>query len=587
LELSVAEFQLERDTLLTLTFRFSALFCLFAKEEKVFSLFPRHPYKYDARLTTGFGLMPLWRELNVLSVSLTISALALLSVASPVRSQVAGCIPQQLKSVSTLRKVSPGLRSLLNRPLPEAKLPVIVQMDGASSGALYSSLKAHASQGIVPHATALGGHGVYKLMLTPAQVAALDANPHVRHLSHDQPIGACSDYTAQTVGADVAWNTNGLTGNGVVVAVVDSGIAPHPDLDGASRIVGWVDLVNGQTTPYDDFGHGTHVAGIIGGNGGVSIGYGFNPSLKKIAPHVQFVGVKVLDHNGQGSVSNVIAGINWCIANKSAYHIQVINLSLGTGVSESYTSDPLCQACEQAWQAGILVVVAAGNNGRAVPSDPNSAAVYGTINSPGNDPYVLTVGAMNTMGTAARADDKIASYSSRGPTIGDLIAKPDLVAPGNQIDSLSAPNATLYNSYPANIADPNYGAPAGSNSYFRLSGTSMATPVVAGAAALLLEADPTLTPDTIKARLMTTANFWDNGDPFSYGLGYLNIPAALASTAHATQAALSPSVTPNADGTVTFNNLIWGAVLSNLWCNRWYDLTVMSVYVCQLMAECL
>ena len=186
-----------------------------------------------------------------------------------------------------------------------------------------------------------------------------------------------------------------------------------------------------------------------------------------------------MDHNGASTDSVVIAAINQAIVLKSRYNIRVINLSLGRPIYETYKLDPLCQAVEKAWQNGIVVVVAAGNNGRYQPTDG-----YATVTSPGNDPYVITVGAMKTMGTPTRVDDLIASYSSKGPTVVDAIVKPDIVAPGNLLVSLEAPSSTLYMQYPGNRVANNYyingGNSASSSSYFTLSGTSMATGVVSG-----------------------------------------------------------------------------------------------------------
>jgi serine protease AprX len=154
----------------------------------------------------------------------------------------------------------------------------------------------------------------------------------------------------------------------------------------------------------------------------------------------------VLDANGAGYVSDVIAAIDQAIQLKSTYNIRVINLSLGTPVYESYKLDPLCQEVEAAWKAGIVVVVAAGNYGRSNTMGVNG---YGTVASPGNDPYVITVGAMKTNGTNYRSDDSVASYSSKGPTAFDFIVKPDLVAPGNNVVSLMAPNSTIAAQFPA------------------------------------------------------------------------------------------------------------------------------------------
>ena len=183
----------------------------------------------------------------------------------------------------------------------------------------------------------------------------------------------------------------------------------------------------------DQYGHGSHVSGIIAGTGKNSLGSNYFYTFKGIADGANLINLRVLDQNGAGTDSQVIAAIQTAIQLKSKYNIRVINLSLGRPVYESYTLDPLCQAVEQAWKAGIVVVVAAGNDGRNNNAGTNG---YGTIAAPGNDPYVITVGAMNSMGTSSRADDHIASYSSKGPTLFDHIVKPDLVAPGNRIISL-------------------------------------------------------------------------------------------------------------------------------------------------------
>src|SRR5262249_10975398 len=169
---------------------------------------------------------------------------------------------------------------------------------------------------------------------------------------------------------------------------------------------------------FDRYGHGTHVASILGGNAKMSSGPGYTHTFRGIAPNVKFVNLRVLDGNGKGTDSMVISAIQRAIALKSTYNIKVINLSLGRPVMESYLQDPLCQAVEQAWKAGIVVVVAAGNEGR---NNSKGTQGYGTITSPANDPYVITVGAMKDMKTVVRGDDFIASYSSKGPTLFDQI----------------------------------------------------------------------------------------------------------------------------------------------------------------------
>ena len=272
----------------------------------------------------------------------------------------------------------------------------------------------------------------------------------------------------------------------------------------------------------------------------------------------------MLDLNGSGSDSNVIAAIEQAIALQSTYNIRVINLSLGRGIFVSYTQDPLCQAVEAAWKAGIVVVVAAGNYGRVSVNGSNG---FGTITAPGNDPFVITVGAMKSNGSSNPAAETKASFSSKGPTTYDHVVKPDLMAPGNDIVSLSAPGATLEASYPSELVNGS----DGNNDYFTLSGTSMATPVVSGAVALLLQQNNALTPDQVKARLMKTTykawptstsayvphllqTFTDFYDLLSVGAGLLDMQNAVADTnvAPATVgAALSPSVTVNSKGAVS------------------------------------
>src|ERR1700676_3075209 len=314
-------------------------------------------------------------------------------------------------------------------------------------------------------------------------LAALEANPEVVSVSIDHPMSVMDDLTDGATGVRAAWNA-GYNGSGIGVAVIDSGINDsHPDLqnaDGTSRVVYHQDFTGTPTTntngaQYDLYGHGTHVAGIIGGNGSLSGG-----QYAGVAPGVNLIDLRALDVNGAGSDSTVIAAIQQAIALKSTYNIRVINLSLGRGIPTSYTQDPLCQAVEAAWNSGIVVVVAAGNYGRLSVNGSNG---FGTITAPGNDPLVLTVGAMKAMNTYSRTDDQKASFSSKGPTTYDHVVKPDLVAAGNSVVSLAAPGATLETTYPRALV----AGIDGTDEYFTLSGTSMATPAVSGAVALMLQ----------------------------------------------------------------------------------------------------
>lgn len=395
----------------------------------------------------------------------------------------------------------------------------------------------------------------------------------VKGVSEDATVIKEDIFTVEHSGSDAAYEDFGLTGRGVGVAVLDTGVRKHSDFSreaqgggGGSRLAAAVNFApdaRSKDGDEDDCGHGTHVAGIVAGNGRASSGPHCYRTFLGVARAASVVSVRVLDGTGQGNVSTAIRGIEWAIANRGRYNIRVLNISFGHDVGESYQTDPLCLAVRQAWEAGIVVVCAAGNSGRLnnapVPGAQNEGwgIRYGSIQCPGNSPYVITVGAMKA--GAIRAADRVASYSSRGPTRLDFVLKPDLVAPGDGVISLLARNASL--------GDANNGAnlvplssyrsggnPNDSDRYLRLSGTSMAAPVVAGAAALLLEQEPGLSPDSVKARLMLTADKWvgpeGRGDVCTFGAGYLNIPAALASPLWAGSTSLSPALARDTAGNV-------------------------------------
>src|SRR2546430_1441178 len=440
----------------------------------------------------------------------------------------------------------------------------------------------------------------------------LRRDPDVADISPNCPLRGTGtstlDYAGEAVNASVALQQWGLDGTGIGVAVIDSGVTAVGDLywwnpsnqTYGSRVVYSQSFVPGTTDTSDLYGHGTHVAGIIAGAGWFSTGSNFTHTFKGIAPNANIINLRVLDQNGAGTDTSVIAAIQTAISLKSTYNIRVINLSLGRQVYESYTVDPLCQAVEAAWNAGIVVLAAAGNQGR---NDSAGTEGYGTISAPGNDPYVITVGVMKTANTPTRIDDTIASYSSKGPTAYDYVVKPDIVAPGNQVVSTLAPNASLLGS-PTDVYLSEYSSStttttssggnnknnkknncstvatnAISTSYMRLSGTSMATPVVSGAAVLLLEQNPNLTPDQVKARLMKTASktfpasssatdpatgitYTDYYDIFTIGAGYLDIAAALSSNDPAGASAASPTAvydpTTQSVSLVTGTSVVWG-----------------------------
>jgi serine protease AprX len=409
-------------------------------------------------------------------------------------------------------------------------------------------------------------HG-YAAQVPAAAVEALGEDPEVDHISYDSPVKSHLDVAYGAVKADLAFSDFGLQGSGVGVAIVDTGVAWHQDLvryGSNNTNVTEIEIVGHEGGLADYFGHGTHVAGIIAGNGAASTGGQYYRTFKGVAPNVNIYSVRALYPDGTGYTSDVLAGVNWVIGAKAAYNIRVLNLSLGHPVYESYTTDPLCKAARAAYDAGILVVVAAGNDGKI-------GSGFGTITSPGNEPSTLTVGAMDDARTVTTTDDTLAPYSSKGPTLVDHVVKPDLVAPGTRIVSLRDPGSYLdtnYHSYTLQLGD--YSRPTNNSQdgvYYTLSGTSMAAPFVSGAAALLFRKDPSLNPATVKARLMQSA-VKDTALIFQTGAGELDIDAALKATGYAASA-MSPLSSLGSDGYVYMQNLslIWGV-----------DWTTLSVY---------
>jgi serine protease AprX len=352
------------------------------------------------------------------------------------------------------------------------------------------------------------------------------SHPAVSQIDLDRPIAKHNFRTSLTVGARPVQAGLGLTGAGVGVAVVDSGIATwHDDLTnrtatlypfGNQRLSAFVDFVTGNPNPYDDDGHGTHVAGIIAGNGYDSLG-----QKAGVAPDASLVSLKVLDANGSGTISNIIAAFDWIVANHDQYNIRVVNLSVGAGIYESYWTDPLTLAAKRVVDAGVAVVVAAGNLGKDAAGLPQ----YGGITAPGNAPWVITVGASSTIGTADRSDDTMAGFSSRGPTWKDFSAKPDLVAPGVGTISLASPLSTFYTTKAQNLLPGSVSTP--DMPYLALSGTSMAAPVVTGTIALMMQANPALTPNLVKAILQYTAQPYAGYDSLTQGAGFLNTLGAV------------------------------------------------------------
>ena len=329
---------------------------------------------------------------------------------------------------------------------------------------------------------------------------------------------AAASTLRETLGLPARPSSTMPSGAGVTVALIDSGIDPRNGF--GRRITGFYDFTRGgvPALPSDEFGHGTHVAGLIGGNSGPYLG---------VAPDVNFVGLKVLDKDGQGSTSDVIKAIEYVIANKNRLGVQIINLSLGHPIFAPASQDPLVAAVERASAAGLIVVTSAGNFGSKSSS---GQPAYTGITSPGNAPSALTVGAADTKNTVTRVDDVVAPYSSRGPTWFDGFAKPDVVAPGTKLVSDANSDETLFNLLPLNQVT------VIGRKYLQLSGTSMAAGVTTGVVALMVDAhnragyfrQTALTPNLVKAMLELSAIPIAQADPLTQGAGEINANGAIA-----------------------------------------------------------
>lgn len=339
-------------------------------------------------------------------------------------------------------------------------------------------------------------------VLTASSIEKLmNSDCSIKKISYDRKVTALLDVASPSIHA-TQLNEQGLTGKDINIAIVDTGVYPHEDLTQPSdRIVAFKDFVNNQTDPYDDNGHGTHCAGDAAGNG-----FSSNGKYRGPAPEAGVIGVKVLNQIGSGSLSTIVSGVQWCIDNMEEHQIDVISLSLGAEADDSNCNDPLVQIVEQAWAAGMVVCVAAGNSG------PDKR----TIGTPGISSKVVTVGAIDDQNTVNRSDEVIASFSSRGPACGEE-SKPDLLAPGVNIISLRAPGSFLDKTAKSGRVDSNY---------FSLSGTSMATPICAGAAALVLQNNSGISPDQVKQNLLQGSV--DRGLPaYAQGEGYLDVQQAV------------------------------------------------------------
>jgi serine protease AprX len=466
---------------------------------------------------------------RLLGISCALVVLALGAAVSPARAQLLLPAPPPVGTQSlNADKIDPALLALMQAD-PQKLLPVIVEMQQPLSPFIGAPNVDRALEAL--DLLRVYGISVAALSLidgaagfaNAAGIDALSLVPTVAFIHHDAtvgpqpsappPVAAPADQVSgvypQVVKADRVWQ-QGISGNGVTVAILDSGIAADADLvQPDNRILASVNFADQRLTS-DPGGHGTHIAGIVAGNGSRSGG-----QFVGIAPHANVVDVRVLGSTGSGRISSVVRGIEWVLAHRVAYNIRVINLSFGAPATLPYRADPMSAAVEIAWRRGLVVVAASGNGGPQ----------RDTVVTPGIDPYVITVGATDDRGTIGRGDDMLAWFSAWGSP--DSNAKPDLVAPGRRIVSLRVPGSALDTLFPDRVVVAQNGS-----TYFRLTGTSMATAVVSGAAALLLAGRPNLTPDQVKALLVGTTQPYgqESGevlpDPIADGSGLLDANAA-------------------------------------------------------------
>jgi serine protease AprX len=397
--------------------------------------------------------------------------------------------------------------------------------------------------------TGAGGRVTRSLPLIDAQ-AALVPSAEVARLAHDPAVawlvpdaqvrlahsaaGASPAvgpgsvfHVADTVRAKQVWE-QGFTGAGVDVAVIDSGVVPVDGLTAPGKVVDGPDLSfesgNAALRHLDGFGHGTHIAGIIAGrDGSVPAGTRTPPheAFVGVAPDARIVNLKVADASGGTDVSQVIAAIDWVVQHgrSGGLNVRVLNLSLGTDGVQAYQLDPLSHAVERAWHRGVVVVVSAGNDGRG----------DGQVDNPALNPYVIAVGGSDSVGTVRPDDDVVAPWSSPG----EASRRPDLVAPGTGIVSLRDPGSRLDTRHPqARVGER----------LFRGSGTSQSAGVVSGAAALLLQQRPGLTPDQVKALLTGTARPLPLADRAAQGAGLLDVQAAAKAPTPSTRQTWTESV---------------------------------------------
>ncbi|CAN5665122.1 hypothetical protein BH18ACI4_BH18ACI4_06790 [soil metagenome] len=461
------------------------------------------------------------------AIAIVCSFLAGILTTDKTRAQSLLNLNQTTQTLSQLGKISGDLLNQVLGAGPKARVNIIVQSNGPWVPVL--DLLITLTGGRIT-----SGYSNFNLRavdIPAASVLALVLNTQIDYISPDRSV-VPTGHLSTTTGANAAATSAGrpdLDGSGIGIAVIDSGIySAHRSFIGvnsALRVVANKDFTGERRTD-DPYGHGTHVAGIAAGNGRISTG-----AYLGIAPNANLINLRVLNSQGAGTTSGLLSALDWVMTNRSKYNIRVVNMSLGAPAVDSYKNDPICKAVRHLVNKGIVVVVAAGNNG----VDASGLKIYGQIHSPGIEPSAITVGAANTYGTDARADDTVTTYSSRGPTRSywtdgngtrryDNLIKPDLVAPGNKLIAAEAVNNLLVTQYPdldAGVSD------VATLKMMRLSGTSMAAPAAAGAAALILQTNGRLTPNLVKAIMMYTAQPLAGYNMLEQGAGQLNIEGAV------------------------------------------------------------
>jgi len=391
----------------------------------------------------------------------------------------------------------------------------------------------------------------YELDRLPVSQLSVVQNEVSIHRAHFNHVAQSLDLLSnEAVEASALVQQLGYTGAGVGVAFIDSGFTNtiQPDL-GDDRVKFFDFVAPNNKLRVDLNGHGTHVAGIVGGTGTL------DSRERGVAPDTSIVSLRVLDEDGKGSIANIIAALDWVAANYQQYNIRIVNLSVGTGVYESYWTDPLTLAAKALVDKGIVVVAAAGNFGKSADGELQ----WGGITSPGVAPWVLTTCAFSTMGTMDPSDDAVANFSSSGPTAIDFTAKPDICAPGVGIVSLAAPESQLYAQgalqTPSWLIDPGNHPGYAFSPYLSLTGTSQAAPFVTGTVALMLQANPKLTPNLVKAILQYTAKPQPDVSPLRQGAGFLNTSGAVSLATFYAHAAPGTTLPIDSDWSA---EVIWG-----------------------------